>query len=484
MNAALVVIFIAMGLALLAGLAARYGRDMDLAQWTVAARGLGGFFVFLLLAGEHFSAFVFLGASGFAYGKGGSAIYGLVYATLGWCMGYWMLPPIWRYARAHNLLSQPDFFTHKYNSPALGVLVSLVGIVALIPYMVLQFRGLGIIVATASYGSISDSMAIWLAAAVISGYVVVSGVRGAAWTSIVKDITILVVAVFLGTYLPIHYYGSHGAMFASIEAAKPGFLALPKLGENVWWWDSSILISLLGLFMWPQVFASIYTAKHPRVFRWNAAVMPLYTLLTLFVTFCGYAAIQQIPGLTGKQIDLALFQLSIKTFDPWFVGVVGAAGMLASLVPGSVMVMGVATLFANNLYRPARPGVSDAHIGTVARLAVPVVALVVVYFSLNGGSTLVALLLMAYSFMTQLAPSLFMSLSRRNFVTRQGAIAGICVGVATVAYIALSGLTLARIFPGLPEELHDVNVGIVGLVANAVTMTAVSLATRGRTSSS
>ena len=125
MNAALVVIFIAMGLALLAGLAARYGRDMDLAQWTVAARGLGGFFVFLLLAGEHFSAFVFLGASGFAYGKGGSAIYGLVYATLGWCMGYWMLPPIWRYARTHNLLSQPDFFTHKYNSPALGVLVSL-----------------------------------------------------------------------------------------------------------------------------------------------------------------------------------------------------------------------------------------------------------------------------------------------------------------------------------------------------------------------
>jgi solute:Na+ symporter, SSS family len=82
MNAALVVLFVAITVALVLGLSALFHREMSFTQWTVAARGLGSLFVFLLLAGEHFSAFVFLGASGFAYGKGGPAYYGLVYGAL------------------------------------------------------------------------------------------------------------------------------------------------------------------------------------------------------------------------------------------------------------------------------------------------------------------------------------------------------------------------------------------------------------------
>jgi SSS family solute:Na+ symporter len=90
--------------------------------------------VFLLLAGEHFSAFVFLGASGFAYCKGGPAYYGIIYGALAWSFGYWLLPPIWRYAKQHDLISQLDFFRQKYDSPTLSTLLSVVGIVALVPY--------------------------------------------------------------------------------------------------------------------------------------------------------------------------------------------------------------------------------------------------------------------------------------------------------------------------------------------------------------
>jgi SSS family solute:Na+ symporter len=478
MNAALPIIFVFMGLALVLGLFARGGRRMNLEEWSIAARGLGPFFVFLLLAGEHFSAFVFLGNSGYAYGKGGPAYYGLVYGALAWCMSYWLMPPIWRYARQHGLISQPDYFRSKYDSPALGIMVAVVGVVALIPYMVLQFRGLGIIVNVASYGSISPGAAIWIAAAVIATYVIASGVRGSAWTSTLKDFMILATAVFLGIYLPLHYYGGYGAMFTAIEQAHPGWVALPAKGENITWFDSSILISLLGFFMWPQVFASIYTAKAERSIRINCCILPLYTLLTIFVTLTGFAAILQVPGLTGGHIDLALFELSIKTFDPWFVGVIGSAGMLAALVPGAVMVGAAATLLANNLYRLTRPGAPDTEIARVARLSVVLVSLVVVWFSLGNSNTLVSLLLMAYSFMTQLFPSLLMSLTQRNFVTRAGAMSGICVGVATVAAINLSHLTLAELLPGLLEVLHEVNVGIVALVLNVAAMLVVSAVTQ------
>ena len=51
--------------------------------------------------------------------------------------------------------------------------------------------------------------------------------------------------------------------------------------------------------------------------------------------------------------------------------------------------------------------------------------------------------------------------------------AGIVVGVATVAAITLTHSTIATLFPGLPEALRDLNVGIVALVLNVVATVAV-----------
>jgi solute:Na+ symporter, SSS family len=478
MNAALVVIAAILVVAMVLGLGARFGREMSLSQWAVAARGLGSVFVFLLLAGEHFSAFLFLGGSGYAYGHGGPAYYAMSYTMLAFAMAYWLLPPIWRYAKEHRLISQPDFFRTKYDSPALGMLVATIGLLALIPYMILQFRGLGLVVSTASYGSISAETAIWVAAAIITGFVTVSGIRGSAWTSALKDGLVLLVAVFLGIFLPFHYYGGYTAMFTAIEQAKPAFLALPSHGENIVWFLSSIMVSLFGFYMWPQVFASIYTAKQERSLRLLSITIPLYLLLTVFVMFVGFSAILQIPGLTGAKVDLVLLQISMKTFDPWFVGVIGGAGALTALVPGSVMVGAAATLLANNFYRRLRPTALDSEIALAAKVAVPLIALFIVWMTLRSGQTLVSLLLLGYSFLTQLFPSLLMSLCTQNPVTREGAMAGIGVGAASVLIVTLAHLSLADIIPGLPDSFREINVGIVALILNIVTTAFISWLTR------
>ena len=478
MNAALVIIALTLLGALALGLRAARGREMTLEQWTVGGRGFGAVFIFLLMAGEIYTTFTFLGGSGFAYGKGGPAYYILGYGCLAYILSYWLLPAIWRYAKENRLLSQSDFFVRKYDSPALGVLVSLVGLVALIPYLVLQLKGLGIIVSAASYGAVSSATAIWIGAVVVTLYVMVSGVRGSAWTSVAKDTLILVVAVFLGIYLPIHYYGGLAAMFGAIDAAKPGFLALPAQGESVWWFASTVLLTALGFYMWPHSFASVFAAREARAFRRNAIVMPLYQLILLFIFFVGFAAILQVPGLQGPEIDLALLRLSLKTFAPWIIGIIGAAGVLTALVPGSMILMAASTLLAHNLYRVVRSSAGDVEVSRLAKLMVPVVALVAVEFTLRGGATIVALLLMGYSFVTQLFPALICSLMRRNPVTKEGAIAGILAGVATVAAVSLTHTTLGTLIPALPQAIQDLNIGIVALVANVVVLFVVSRLTQ------
>jgi SSS family solute:Na+ symporter len=478
MNGALIGIAGAVVLALVLGFLARRGRAMEFAQWSVAGRSFGAPLVFLLMAGEIYTTFTFLGGSGFAYGRGGPAYYILCYATLAYVMSYFLLPPVWRYARDHHLYSQPDFLARKYDSRALGVLVSAVGIVALIPYLVLQFKGLGIIVGAAGYGAISSTAAVWIGALVATLYVIVSGVRGSAWTAVAKDTMILAVVVFLGVYFPLHYYGGLGAMFAAIEQARPGFIVLPVRGESAWWFSSTVLLTALGFYMWPHTFASIYTARSARAVRRNAMVLPLYQLILLFAFFVGFAAILKVPGLGGGDVDLALFKLAVMSFNPWAVGIIGAAGVLTALVPGSMILMASATLAAHNIYRAIDRSADDRRVLLVAQVLVPAIALIAVYFTLEGGQTIVALLLMGYSFVTQLFPALVCSLASRNFVTPLGASAGIAAGVLTVAAVSLSHSTLATLAPFLPVEIQELNAGIVALAVNVAVMVAVSAAGR------
>src|SRR4051794_18641757 len=333
MNVALLVIVAFLALAVGLALRARRGRDMDLEQWTAGGRGFGTLFVFLLMAGEIYSTFTFLGGAGLVYGAGGAAYYILGYGTLAYILSYWLLPAVWRYCTPRKLLSQADFFVAKFDSRGLGVIVSIVAVAAMIPYLALQLKGLGIIVNATSSGTVSSTAAVWLGALVLSVYVVASGIHGSAWTAAIKDVLTLSVVVFIGLYLPIHYFGSIGGMFHAVQDAKPGFAALKGDQLTPVWFSSTVLLTALGFYMWPHTFGSSLTARDEDVFRRNAIFMPLYQLLIAFVLIVGFVAVLRAPGLGEDTTDLALLNISQRAFPDWFVGLIGSAGELSAPAP-------------------------------------------------------------------------------------------------------------------------------------------------------
>jgi len=483
-NIALLVIVLFLVLAVGLALRARRGRDMDLEQWTAGGRGFGAIFVFLLMAGEIYSTFTFLGGAGLVYGSGGAAYYILGYGTLAYILSYWLLPAVWRYCTPRKLLSQADFFVARYDSRSLGVIVSLVAVAAMIPYLALQLKGLGIIVSQTSSGTISSTAAVWIGAFVLSMYVVASGIHGSAWTAAIKDVLTLSVVVFIGLYLPIHYFGSIGAMFHQIDASKPGFAALKGDQLSPVWFSSTVLLTALGFYMWPHTFGSALTARNEDVFRRNAIFMPLYQLLIAFVLLVGFVAVLKLPGLGEGETDGALLGISQQAFPGWFVGLIGSAGMLCALVPGSMLLIASATIVSRNIYRGLNPTASDATVTNLTKLLVPVIALGAVAFVFAGGQTIVTLLLLGYALVTQLFPALVLSLVRPGWVTKAGAISGIVVGLAIVAAMTFSGATpgssttLDTLVGGLPSFLADLNLGVVALVANFAVTALVSTATR------
>jgi SSS family solute:Na+ symporter len=82
-----------------AGFLARSHHRMDLEQWTVGGRGFGYVLVWLLMAGEIYTTFTFLGASGWAYSKGGPVLYILAYQPLMYVVSFYILPQVWEVGR-------------------------------------------------------------------------------------------------------------------------------------------------------------------------------------------------------------------------------------------------------------------------------------------------------------------------------------------------------------------------------------------------
>jgi solute:Na+ symporter, SSS family len=477
-NSGLVLMALAPLIALVIAVLSR-SQDLGLEEWSLGGRRFGALLVFLLLAGEIYTTFAFLGGSGWAYGQGGAALYVLAYSPLAYVVSYWLLPVVWRYAKSTGAISQSDFFTGKYDSPALGVVVTLIGVVAMIPYLTLQLQGMSIIAQETSYGRIGRTPAVWIACLLLVVYAVAGGIRGAARNAAFKDVLIVVTVLALGIYLPYHYFGSIGQMFHAVQARAPGHTTLRvSTGHGESWFISTVLISAVGFFMWPHLFTASFAARSERVFRRNAVVLPVYNLLLLFALLIGFTAFARIPGLTGASQDLALLRVVKQALPAWLVGLVGAAGVLTALVPGAVLATTTSTLLARNIYRPLRPGAGERDVAVVARVAVPLVVGAAALLVFHGGSTLVNLLIVGYSYIVQLLPALLTSLLPRNPLEKWGAGTGAAAGVLVASLFAFGVVTQADLATALPVSVAQLNSGVFAITANVLVAFAVSAAVR------
>jgi SSS family solute:Na+ symporter len=445
-------------------------RKMDLEQWTVAGRGFGLIFVWLLMAGEVYTTFAFLGAAGWAYSRGGPALYILAYLVLGYVLSFYFLPQLWEAGRQHGMQTEPDYFLKRYGSKYLAGFVAIVGFLFMIPYVQLQLTGLGIIVEVASFGRIGRITGMAIAVAVVVAFVLARGVRAVAWVSVLKDALMLLAAAVIGISVPYKFFGGIGPMFAALAHAKPAHMVMPGSTQTMGhlWFISTVLLTACGFYMWPHTFASAFTARSANILRRNAVIMPLYTITLPLIFFVGFAALLAVPNLANG--DLALLTVVRKAFPPWFLGVVGGAGALTAMVPAALLLLTAATLFAKNFCRPVfAPSMTDAQVARLAKIMVVIVSAAALYFAVYGSTTLVGLLLLGYAGVTQFFPGVLLGLYWRG-ATRTGVFAGMLAGVGLATVLVLSKR----------DPVFGVNAGFLALCVNAVLVVLISRFERAR----
>ena len=446
-----------LGVLVFATLAARRAA-VDPQEFMVGGRSFGVLFLWILLAGEIYTSFTFLGAAGWAYGKGAPAFYILCYGTIAFTLSYFILPPIWTIAKERGLLTEADFFADRYASKRLGILVACVGFVFLVPYVTLQLSGLEILLRIAGYSTLNSTTTVGLAFALMTGFVYVNGLRGTAWASVAKDIAVVLAVIFAGIVLPIHFFGSPAGAIDRVLATRPHWLTLANdlSAQGVVWFVSTVLLTALGFYMWPQSFSAVFAARDAEVLRKNAVFLPFYQLMLLLVYFAGFTALIVVPGLKGPAADQSFLLVVQKYYPSWVLGCIALAGCLAALVPASAQILGAASLFTKNVLGDGF-GVATDDAGRVraTRLMIVVVAVLALGWWLAARTTLVGLLLIGYSGVTQFFPGVALALGR----TRPPAVAvgaGIVCGIAVVVTAAAFGA----------PTLYGLNVGLFALLAN------------------
>ncbi|MER7200990.1 sodium:solute symporter [Streptomyces sp. CB01635] len=469
---------LAMVATILIGLLSARGRSKGLAEWSVSSRGLGVMFIWLLMAGETYTSFSFLGTAGWSYSFGAPILYLVAYLTVGFAVAYIVGPALWTYASRHSLISIADIAEFRFRSRPLGILVAVVGTVFLVPYIQVQIQGMGVVVNAMTYGSVDLHVAAVISFVVAEVFILVSGLRGSAWVSALKDVLVILAVVFLAVYIPMHYLGGVSDFMQRMVTEKPEWLTFPghvSGGRNAAWFLSTVVLNAVTITIFPTTVAGYLSAKSPNTLRRNALLLPWYQLLLFVPMMVGATALFVLPGLGNP--DLALFKLVTDSLPSPVVAVIGVAGALSAIVPMSVFMLSIGTLWGKTVLgggngadpRRPRPAVTDDHdLRTKRRSqAVCVLAgLVALGGSLFYPNTLVQLSVLSYEGLAQLVPVVLLSLFWRRMTARAG-ISGMLVGLAV-----MTGLWATD-----NDPWHGVNGGIIALAANLVVTFAVTRVT-------
>lgn len=438
-------------------------------------RSMNVFILYFVLGASIFSSFAFLGGPGWAYSRGAAALYIIAYGAIGMVPFYFFGPKARKLGAKHGFVTQAELLQDRFNSKLLSALLAVLTVVVLIPYLTLQMKGAGLVLNTISAGAIPNWMGAGIAYIVVLMYVFYSGVMGVGWTNTFQGIFMLIIAWFLGIYLPQKMYGGIGPMFEQlINSDFKQALTAPGLTASgtPWdWWgfSSAVIVSALGFSMWPHFFMKAFAAKSDRTIKLTVVLYPTFQLFLVPILLIGFSAVLAFPGVTPADSILphVLLQMDLPVI---LIGLVCAGTLAASMSSGDAIVHAAASVGVRDGLSKI-PNVqhwmeSGSNERTLIRIAVIIISLIAYYFAVFSETDIVSLLLGAYGGIAQLFPLVFAMFywPRAN---GKGALAGLIGGILVTLFFLYNPE-----FKPLP--MHE---GIYGLFVNIVLLVGVSLAT-------
>ena len=471
---AIILLICGLYLVLVLGLGVWSGRTVSTSVdgYVAGDRTLGVIVLYFVLGASVFSSFAFLGAPGWAYSRGAAAFYIIAYGTVGMVPFYFLGPRTRQVGEALGFVTQAEMLAHRYDSRTLSVVLAVLSVVAFVPYLTLQMKGAGLLLETISEGVVPQWLGALVAYGVVLIYVFASGMMAIGWTNVVQGVFMMVVAWFLGLYLPEALHGGIRPMFEAIaDSGQEAMLEAPGLAADgsAWSWagySSAVIVSAVGFSMWPHLFMRAFTARSDRTLKLTVVLYPTFQLFLVPILLIGFAGVLAFPNVAPPDTIVPHLLTQIE-LSPVLVGLVCAGALAASMSSGDAILHSAASIGLRDGIKPLLAGtMSDPRQRQWIRGLVVAISAAAYYFAVFSEVGIVALLLGAYGGVAQIFPLVFAAFYWPR-ATGAGALSGLLTGIGVN--------TLFLVAPHLrPLPLHE---GVYGLAANVAVFVAVSLCT-------
>ena len=467
---AVVAVYLLVNLAV--GLRAGSKSTDTVAGYVAGDRGFGTTVMYFVTGATMFSAFAFLGGPGWTFSRGAAAFYILAYGVLGVAPFFALGPWAARLGRKHGYVTQASMLAHRFQSRWVAVVAGVISVIAIAPYVALQMRGAGIVLEQVTDGRVPLAAGAAIAYGVVLLYVWRSGVMGIGWTNVLQGVFMIVIAWTLGLYIPYKLYGGIGPMFEQLAALRPEMLTLPGLDAagNRWTpgaYSSAIIVSAIGVWMWPHLFMKAFAAKDDATIRRTVLLFPTFQLFLFPLFVVGFAGIMYASAPDNADAIMPHIVLT-SGLPAVVVGLFCAGALAASMSTGDALVHGAASIAVEDVYSGVRKNKMSQHDKrTLIRWLAVVVGVLGYVIALDSKLSLVGILLAAYGAVVQLAPPVYAAFLWKR-ATAPGVVAGLLVGITVTGVLVVKP-------EWRPFDLHE---GLVGLVANIVTLLLVSLASK------
>ncbi len=410
-----------------------YLKTKDLSDYVLGGRQLGGAVAALSAGASDMSGWLLLGLPGAMYAAGMNQVWIATGLSLGAYLNWQFVAKRLRHYTeiADDSITLPDFLENRFgdSSRLLRVISALVILVFFTIYTSSGLVG-GALLFEKTFG-LDYQVALWLGAIVIVSYTFLGGFLAVSWTDFFQGI-LMFIALIAVPIVTVNQLGSLDAAVSHVATQNPQMLDVFS--------DMSLLgiISLmawgLGYFGQPHILARFMAVKSPaeipkaRLIGMSWMVFALFG--SMFTGFAGIAYFAEAPLENPETVFMTLTQV---LFNPWIAGILLAAILSAIMSTIDSQLLVCSSTIAEDFYKAIlRKDASEKELVLVSRIAVLSIALIAILFASNPESSVLSLVAYAWAgFGAAFGPVVILSLFWKR-MTRNGALAGMIVGAATV----------------------------------------------------
>jgi len=473
MNTATLTTFIIYLVALI-GFGFLFYRSTDtLSDYILGGRKLGSGVAALSAGASDMSGWLLLGLPGAVYASGLNQIWIAVGLSIGAYLNWqFVARKLRKYTEvASDSITLPDYLEFRFYDKS-RMLRVISAVVILIFFAIYTASGLvaGATLFESAFG-LAPEIALYTGTLIIVAYTFLGGFMAVSWTDFFQGI-LMFLALIAAPLIIVITYMSWDEIVATAATLDPTYVDVFHEMSTIG--ILSLLAWGLGYFGQPHIlsrFMAIRSEQHVPKAKMIAMIWMVFALYgAIFVGFTGISFFADSPLAEGNQ-EIVFLELTQVLFNPWIAGVILAAILSAVMSTVDSQLLVCSSAIAEDFYKSLfKPKASEKELVWVGRTAVIGVAIVALMLASNPNNLVLDLVAYAWAgFGASFGPVIIFSLFWKR-MTRNGALAGMVVGAATV----LIWENLSLIFPGAEHEIISLYSIIPGFLLSALSILIVS----------